>query len=100
MAIVLDDLVRAVRITLVDIAGINWAAIRSMDDVRDADKRFSRFTLSDTHCFVLDLDGTVYVGDRPIRGAVKFIDRSTYQKEFYFVSNNTSKLAEDYQLKL
>jgi HAD superfamily hydrolase (TIGR01450 family) len=100
MAIVLDDLVRAVRITLVDIAGINWAAIRSMDDVRDADKRFSRFTLSDTHCFVLDLDGTMYVGDRPVRGTLEFIDRNAGERVFYFVTNNTSKLPEDYRLRL
>jgi len=100
MAIVLDDLVRAVRITLVDIAGINWAAIHSMDDVRDADKRFSRFTLSDTHCFVLDLDGTVYVGDRPVRGTLEFIDRNAGERAFYFITNNTSKLPEDYRLRL
>jgi len=71
-----------------------------MDDVRDADKRFSRFTLSDTHCFVLDLDGTVYVGDRPIRGTVEFIDRNAGERAFYFVTNNTSKLPEDYRLRL
>jgi len=100
MAIVLDDLVRAVRITLVDIAGINWAAIHSMDDVRDADKRFSRFNLSDTHCFVLDLDGTVYVGDRPVRGTLEFIDRNAGERAFYFITNNTSKLPEDYRLRL
>ena len=100
MAILLDDLVRAVRITLVDIAGINWAAIHSMDDVRDADKRFSRFNLSDTHCFVLDLDGTVYVGDRPVRGTLEFIDRNAGERAFYFITNNTSKLPEDYRLRL
>ena len=100
MAIVVNDLVKTMRVTLVDVTGFNWTCVRSMDDLYDADKRFSRFKLSDTHCFILDLDGTVYIGDRPIRGAVKFIDRSAYKKEFYFVSNNTSKLAEDYHLKL
>jgi len=100
MTTALNDLVRVVRVTLVDVAGINWAAIRSMDDVRDADKRFSRFTLSNIHCFVLDLDGTVYMGDRPIRGTVEFINRSARERGFYFVTNNTSKLPEDYRLKL
>src|SRR5674476_587475 len=92
MAVVLNDLVRTVRVTLVDIAGMNWAPVRSMDDLHEADKRFSRFTLSDTHCFVLDLDGTVYVGDRPVRGTLEFIDRNAGERAFYFVTNNTSKL--------
>src|SRR5450759_370269 len=100
MAVVLNDLVRTVRVTLVDIAGMNWAPVRSMDDLHEADKRFSRFTLSDTHCFVLDLDGTVYVGGRPIRGTVEFIERNAHKKAFYFVTNNTSKLPEDYRLRL
>jgi len=100
MATVLNDLVRTVRLTLVDVAAINWAAIRSMDDINDADKRFSRFSLSDKHCFVLDLDGTVYVGDRPIHGTVEFIDHYAKTRAFYFVTNNTSKLPEDYRLRL
>jgi HAD superfamily hydrolase (TIGR01450 family) len=100
MATVLNDLVMTVEFTLVDIAGTNWAAIRSMDDLHEADKRFSRFNLSYTHCFVLDLDGTVYVGGRPISGTVEFIDRNARKKTFYFVTNNTSKLPEDYRLRL
>jgi len=100
MAIVINDLVKTVQITLVDIAGINWAGVRSMDDLHDADKRFSRFKLSDTDCFVLDLDGTVYVGDRAIHGTIKFIDRNAHKKAFYFATNNTSKLPEDYRLRL
>ena len=100
MATLLNDLVRTVRVTLVDITDMNWAAVRSMDDLHEADKRFSRFTLSDTHCFVLDLDGTVYVGERPIRGTVEFIERNAHKKAFYFVTNNTSKLPEDYRLRL
>jgi HAD superfamily hydrolase (TIGR01450 family) len=89
-----------VRLTFVDIAGINWATIRSMDELSDADKRFSRFTLSDKHCFVLDLDGTVYLGNRPIHGTVEFIDHKAKKRAFYFVTNNTSKLPEDYRLRL
>jgi HAD superfamily hydrolase (TIGR01450 family) len=100
MATVLNDLARTVRVTLVDITGMNWASIRSRDDLHDADKRFSRFILSDTHCFVLDLDGTVYVGGRPIRGTVEFIERNAHKKAFYFVTNNTSRLPEDYRLRL
>jgi len=95
----LCDLIRRVRMTLVDIAGTKWAAVRTMDDLQTADKRFSRFSLSGKRCFVLDLDGTVYVGTRPIRGTLEFISQSTGDA-FYFVTNNTSKLPEEYRTRL
>ena len=100
MAVALGDLIRRARMTLVDIAGTKWASLRTMDDVHTADKRFSRFSLSSKRCFVLDLDGTVYVGNRPIRGTVEFINRNIGHHAFYFVTNNTSKLPEDYRVRL
>jgi HAD superfamily hydrolase (TIGR01450 family) len=51
-------------------------------------------------CFVLDLDGTVYLGDRPIAGAVEFIRRRWEDCDFYFLSNNTSKGPAGYIKKL
>jgi HAD superfamily hydrolase (TIGR01450 family) len=51
-------------------------------------------------CFVLDLDGTVYLGDVPIRGAVSFILRHWDDCAFYFLSNNTSKGPRTYVKKL
>ncbi len=100
MAAALGDLIRRVRMTLVDIAGTKWAAVRTVDDLQTADKRFSRFSLSGKRCFVIDLDGTVYVGDRPIRGTVAFITRNVDDRAFYFVTNNTSKLPEEYRTRL
>ena len=100
MAAALGDLIRRARMTLVDIAGTKWAAVRTMDDLHTADKRCSRFSLSGKRCFVLDLDGTVYVGNRPIRGTVEFINRNVDDRAFYFVTNNTSKLPEDYRARL
>jgi HAD superfamily hydrolase (TIGR01450 family) len=100
MAVALADLIRRARMTLVDIAGTKWAALRTMEDVQTADKRFSRFSLSGKRCFVLDLDGTVYVGNRPILGTVEFVSRNIYDRAFYFVTNNTSKLPEDYRTRL
>jgi len=100
IATALDDLIRRARVTLVDIAGTKWAALRTMDDLQTADKRFSRFLLAGKRCFVLDLDGTVYVGNRPIRGTVEFISHNIDDRAFYFVTNNTSKLAEDYRARL
>jgi HAD superfamily hydrolase (TIGR01450 family) len=100
MVTALGDLIRRARLTLVDITGTKWAALRTMGDVHTADKRFSRFSLARKLCFVLDLDGTVYVGNRPIRGTVEFINGSTDDRAFYFVTNNTSKLPKDYRARL
>ncbi|MDR3175400.1 MAG: HAD-IIA family hydrolase [Desulfovibrio sp.] len=52
------------------------------------------------HCFVLDLDGTVYLGDKPIAGAVDFILRRWGDCDFHFLSNNTSKGPGTYLEKL
>ena len=51
-------------------------------------------------CFVFDLDGTVYLGDRPIAGTIDFIKRNLGQREIYFLTNNTSKNLVDYTRKL
>ncbi len=59
-----------------------------------------RFSLDDTDCFIVDLDGTVYLGPRPITGTVAFIRALHARKAFYFVSNNTSKTPDDYVARL
>ena len=51
-------------------------------------------------CFVLDMDGTVYLGNRPIAGAVDFIVRHWRELDFFFLSNNTSKGPDSYVKKL
>ncbi|MDR3672612.1 MAG: HAD-IIA family hydrolase [Holophaga sp.] len=51
-------------------------------------------------CFVFDLDGTVYLGDRPIQGTIDFIKRNLASKEIFFLTNNTSKSLAEYQGKL
>ena len=51
-------------------------------------------------CFVFDLDGTVYLGDRPIPGTIDFIRRNLAQREIYFLTNNTSKDLAEYTRKL
>jgi len=49
---------------------------------------------------VFDLDGTVYLGDRPIQGTINFILRNLAQREIFFLTNNTSKNLDDYVKKL
>ena len=51
-------------------------------------------------CFVLDLDGTVYLGNVPIQGTIDFIKRNQGEKEIFFLTNNTSKSLADYTRKL
>lgn len=51
-------------------------------------------------CFVFDLDGTVYLGDIPIQGTIDFIRTHWHTKDFFFLSNNTSKSPETYIHKL
>ena len=51
-------------------------------------------------CVVLDMDGTVYLGDRPIEEAVSFIRAHWEHLDFFFLSNNTSKAPDTYVRKL
>ena len=51
-------------------------------------------------CFVFDLDGTVYLGNRPIQGTIDFILRNQAKREIFFLTNNTSKSLIDYIEKL
>ena len=55
---------------------------------------------SQKRCIVLDMDGTVYLGDNPIQGAVSFIQRHWHDLDFYFLTNNTSKSLTTYVTKL
>ena len=55
---------------------------------------------SDKKCVVLDMDGTVYLGNVPIEGAVSFIRRRWTDLDFFFLSNNTSKSLDTYVKKL
>lgn len=56
--------------------------------------------LDSKKCFVFDLDGTVYLGDRPIRGTIDFIVRNLGRREIFFLTNNTSKNLDEYVKKL
>ena len=52
-------------------------------------------------CFALDMDGTIYLGERWIDGAVEFLHRiEETGRNYVFVTNNSSKNAEVYVDKL
>ena len=58
-------------------------------------------TLNDVRCFLLDMDGTFYLGGQLIEGSLAFIDkvRST-GRDFMFLTNNSSHNANFYVQKL
>lgn len=51
--------------------------------------------------FMLDMDGTFYLGERLLEGALRFIDVLRQQKkEFLFLTNNSSKQGGEYAEKI
>jgi HAD superfamily hydrolase (TIGR01457 family) len=57
--------------------------------------------LSHIRCFVLDMDGTVYLGNQLLPGATDFLEylRKT-RRDFLFLTNNSSRHAGAYAKKL
>lgn len=57
--------------------------------------------LAGVRCFMLDMDGTFYVGERLVEGALAFIELLRQQgRDFLFLTNNSSKDARQYVAKL
>jgi HAD superfamily hydrolase (TIGR01450 family) len=57
--------------------------------------------LSDIGCYILDMDGTIYLGDQVIPGARELLAYfDTVQTPYYFFTNNSSKSPDDYTEKL
>lgn len=57
--------------------------------------------LEDIRLFVLDLDGTFYLGEQVIDGAMDFIRTvENSGRRYVFLTNNSSKAPEDYMVKL
>ena len=58
--------------------------------------------LNGVKLFVLDMDGTVYLGDRLIEGALDFIRQveGSEEREYIFFTNNASKVPSVYVEKL
>lgn len=58
-------------------------------------------TIKDIDCYVLDMDGTIYLGEQVIPGAkelLSFFDEKAIR--YCFFTNNSSKSPEDYNQKL
>ncbi|MBE6678315.1 MAG: HAD-IIA family hydrolase [Ruminococcaceae bacterium] len=60
-----------------------------------------RNAIKNAKLFVCDMDGTVYLGERVLDGALEFVKRvKESDKEFLFFTNNASRRKEDYLEKL
>ncbi len=52
-------------------------------------------------CFLLDMDGTFYLGNKLIDGALEFLETlKSINKTFIFLTNNSSKNKWAYKKKL
>ena len=57
--------------------------------------------LAQVRCFLLDMDGTFYLGEQLLNGALRFIDVLRQQgREFLFLTNNSSKDSQQYAEKI
>ncbi len=57
--------------------------------------------LRQVKCFILDLDGTFYLGNKIIDGSLEFLEYiKSLGKSFYFFTNNSSRNASYYRKKL
>mgnify|MGYP001182363173 CR=1 FL=1 len=59
-----------------------------------------RFDLQRKKAFVCDLDGTLFMGRRPIEPAIRFVKEHADDYAFYYLTNNTSKTPAAYLDKL
>ena len=58
-------------------------------------------SLAQVRCFLLDMDGTFYLGERLLDGALEFIEVLHQQgREFLFLTNNSSKDSQQYVEKI
>jgi len=57
--------------------------------------------LAQVRCFLLDLDGTIYLGEKLLEGALEFVDL-LHQRgcDYLFLTNNSSKDSQQYVEKL
>lgn len=57
--------------------------------------------LEHVRCFLLDMDGTFYLGEALLPGALDFIDVLRRQgRDFLFLTNNSSRSQDDYAAKI
>jgi len=85
-----------------DIAGTDWVEIDDRADLLAADRTFSSLgDLSSKEAVFFDLDGTIYLDETPIDGAVELVEElKTASVDVYFLSNNSSRWKPTYADRL
>jgi HAD superfamily hydrolase (TIGR01450 family) len=86
-----------------DISGLKWVEIDNFFDLSVSDKIFSNYSSwsKDISAYYFDLDGTLYIGEKLIKGALDVIFKLKENgKSIYFLSNNSSKSKSDYVKRL
>ena len=65
------------------------------------DSETAKKKIEQIKCFILDMDGTFYLGDRLLEGSIEFLNKvKEVGKEYRFYTNNSSKNSELYHQKL
>ena len=82
-----------------DIKHKKWVEVDNNEDLLLADKLFSTFDISSKKVLICDMDGTLYLGQQPIEEAIKFIQNNK-NLEYHFLTNNTSKIPNEYAQRL
>lgn len=78
-----------------DEKGSDWQAVGG-SEMNNQDT-----SLSKIRGFLLDMDGTIYLGNRLLPGAIEFLDQCRLdQRRVLFLTNNSSKSAIEYVEKL
>ena len=63
--------------------------------------RINEGDLSDIDLFILDMDGTFYLGNELFAGSLEFLNKvKRLNRKFIFLTNNSSKSSKDYMKKL
>ena len=58
-------------------------------------------SLEQVRCFLLDMDGTIYLGEQLLDGALQFLEHLEQQGyDYLFLTNNSSKDSQQYAVKL
>jgi len=88
-------------IETVDIAGADWVEVDDRRDLLTADRTFSSLDLHSKQAVCFDLDGTIYLDETPVEGAVELVSQLRASGvAVYFLSNNSSRWKPTYADRL
>jgi len=82
-----------------DIGSKKWFEIDNLQDLANAEMLFNEKlpTLKNKTAFIIDKDGTIATGSKPIEGALDFMrDLNVGKKKWLVASNNSSRTSRDH----